>query len=121
MEARLPQEPAVNGGVLAGGVVVEDQVDVQIGGNGRVDAREKPTKFLGAMSDVARSDHGSSFHVQGGEERRRACVGRASPGAAATAAPSDPAPESDSSRPRKAPTRDRADAGTTRRCLGLCR
>lgn len=49
MKARVPLEPALYFGVLMGGVVIADQVEVPIDRDGLVDQTEKLEPFLGAM------------------------------------------------------------------------
>jgi hypothetical protein len=57
----MPRQPLPDGGVLVGGVVVEDGVDCFAGGNLALDCVEEP--------DAA--DHGPVEHVHGGEQGRR--------------------------------------------------
>lgn len=71
MEPRMPQQSAMDGGCFVGGVVIEDQMDVEIRRHGRVDAEQKLPKLLGAMARVAGPDDGPRFHIQRREERRR--------------------------------------------------
>jgi hypothetical protein len=56
-EAQVAQQPAFHGRGLVGGVVVWDQVDVQIGGDGGVDLSQELRELLLAVTAVQRSDH----------------------------------------------------------------
>ena len=49
MKERVPCQPALHFGVLMGGVVIADQVQLPVGRNGLVDETEKPKPFLMAM------------------------------------------------------------------------
>ena len=68
VKAGMAQHPPDNVGGLVGGVVIEDQVHVELGGNLLVDADEESLELSGAVAPVQRADHFSRGHVQGGEE-----------------------------------------------------
>src|SRR5208283_281035 len=53
MKARVPRQPALHFGVLMGGVVIADQVELSVGRDGLVDQAEKLEPFLMAMPLLA--------------------------------------------------------------------
>src|SRR4029078_10230648 len=69
VEARMPEQPPLDGRRFVGGVVVEDEMQVQVRRHRRLDAVQKLTKLLGTMPRVAGPDDGAGFYVQRGEER----------------------------------------------------
>jgi hypothetical protein len=58
-----------NLGVLVGGIVIHDQMDVEVLGNGVFDALEKAEKLLMPVSRPALGEDGSGGDIEGGEER----------------------------------------------------
>ena len=56
-EAGVFQEPLVNRGGLVGGVVVADEVEVQVLRDGGVDELEEPQELLVTMPAVGLGDH----------------------------------------------------------------
>ena len=54
MKARMPSQPALHFGVFMGGVVIADQVQLPVGGDGLVDQAEELEPFLMAMPLLAR-------------------------------------------------------------------
>ena len=71
MIARPPGQPALDGGGLVGGVVVQDKVHVEVRGYGRIDPVEEAPELRGPVPTVAGADDLSRLHVEGGEERGR--------------------------------------------------
>ena len=69
--ARPPGQPALDGGGLVGGVVVQDKVHVEVRGYGRIDPVEEAPELRGPVPTVAGADDLSRLHVEGGEERGR--------------------------------------------------
>ena len=67
MEARMRREPAPDLGRLVGGVVVEDQVQVEIGRCLLVDAFQKAQEFAMPMAGQAVADDHPGEHVERGE------------------------------------------------------
>lgn len=60
---------ALTGRRLVGGVIVEHQMDVEIGRHGLLDLRQEVAKFDPAVPLVAAADDPASGNVQGGEQR----------------------------------------------------
>jgi hypothetical protein len=50
-------------------VVVHDQVDIKILGDGRLDLPQEPQELLMSVPGLALADHLTGGHVQGGEQR----------------------------------------------------
>ena len=61
-------EPALDPGGLVGAVVVDDEVDLQIGGNVGVDVLEKAQELLVAVARLALGEDWASGDIQCGEE-----------------------------------------------------
>jgi hypothetical protein len=57
--------------MLVGSIVVENQMDFQLGVNGLVYPVEKPQELLMSMPRLAFTDHGPFEHIQRSEECRR--------------------------------------------------
>jgi transposase len=70
--ARPFGEPGFDRGRLVGGVVVDDEVDVESGRHGRIDGVEEASELAGAMSSVAAAEHVAGGDIKRGEQRRRA-------------------------------------------------
>ena len=68
MEAGTLGQPGTNLGVLMGAVVVDDQVEVQVLGDGFLDLAQKTQKFLVAMPRLALGDHLAGGHIQSREQ-----------------------------------------------------
>ncbi len=62
--ARVTRQPLTDGGMLMGGVVVEDRVNDLAGGNLALDGVEEADEFLMAMALHVAADHGSVENVQ---------------------------------------------------------
>src|SRR6516162_7294510 len=79
--ARVVGEPSFDGRRLVGGVIVEHQMDVEIGRHGLLDLREEVAEFDRAVTLVTAADDPAGDNVQGGEQRGRAvpCVIVAAP------------------------------------------
>src|SRR6202042_3989375 len=61
-------QPVADGGLLVGGVVVADHVDVQFSGHGLVDLAEEFQVLLVAVPAVELGDDGAVGDVEGGEQ-----------------------------------------------------
>src|SRR5215203_1703897 len=72
VEARVPREPSADLGMLVGGVVIDNQVQVQIRRGLAVDLIEEADELLVPVSAHALADHPPIQHVEGGEQGRRA-------------------------------------------------
>ena len=57
---------------LVGGIIVHDQMDIEIGRYGGVDGVEETAKLSCAVAPVAAAEHPASGNVECGEQRRRA-------------------------------------------------
>src|SRR5207244_3031745 len=68
--ALVPAEPGLNLGMLVGGVVVDDQVELPPGRGLAVDLVEKADEFLMPMARHALADDLAVEHVERGEQRR---------------------------------------------------
>src|SRR3954468_19706501 len=56
--------------MLVGGVVVDHQVQIEVGRRALVDDAEEADELLVAVPLGAMSDDGARLHVEGGEQRR---------------------------------------------------
>jgi len=74
LEARVARKPAMDGGGFVGGVVVDDEVDVEILGNGLVDGGEELAELDGAMPVMALAEYLTGFGIECGEQGRGAVV-----------------------------------------------
>src|SRR5580658_459345 len=72
VEPGVGGQPAVDRGGLVGGDVVEDDVDVQAGGDGFVDGGQELAELDGAVPGVQRPDHFPGGQVEGGVQVRGA-------------------------------------------------
>src|SRR5262249_8327662 len=72
VEARMPYEPAVNRWRFVGAVIVENQVDGQIGRYRGVDRLEELAELDRPVVPVQLPDDLPGLRIQGGEQRRRA-------------------------------------------------
>src|SRR5262249_41428647 len=123
MIPRALREPALDHGRLVRGVVVQGDVDVEIRRNGGVEGVEEFLEIDPPGPRQQTPEHPARLPGQPGR-RATSCRGArnhgfaAPPGPAAwaTAAGSDPAPESAPSRPRTAPGPCPADSDRARRC-----
>jgi hypothetical protein len=68
MEAAVAEQPLVHGGCLMGLQVVQDDVHVQLGGNGPVDLVQKGDEVGAGMAGADVGDHLAGGDLQGGEE-----------------------------------------------------
>jgi len=64
-------QPGLDLRMLVGGVVVDDQVNVEIGGHRRFDCAQEAEKLLMTVAWLALRQHLPGQHVQGREQRRR--------------------------------------------------
>jgi len=128
LEAGVLQQPVLDGGRLVGGVVVQDQVQVQVLRDGLVDQLEELQELLMPVAAVGLGDDRAAGQVEGGEQAGRAVadvvVGnrrwrRGQQGQAGGR--SGPGPGSGTSRPRTAPGRSPAGSCRGRRRRGPCR
>ena len=69
--ARVARQPSPNGGMLVGGVVVDDRVDRLSGRNLALDGVEEADELLMPMALHVAADHGSVEHVHRREQGRR--------------------------------------------------
>ena len=67
--ARVAGEPRFDGWRFVGGVVVEHQMDVEIGRHGLLDLRQEFAEFDRPVALVAAADDPTGGDVQGGEQR----------------------------------------------------
>src|SRR6516225_2262147 len=70
--ARVSSEPGSDWWCLVGGVIVEHQVDVEIGWHGLFDRGQEPAEFDCAVALVATADDPAGGDVKSGEQRGRA-------------------------------------------------
>ena len=63
------RQPGFDLGMLVGGVVVDDEMDVQGFGHVGVDVAQEGEDFLVPMASFALREHFAGGHVQGGEQR----------------------------------------------------
>ncbi len=111
MPTRSVRQPRLDLGVLVRGIVVHDHVDVQIGGDGLVNAAQERQKFLMPMSGFAFGQYRPVKQIERSKESRCAMadiivrhafrIANQTPSAASVA--SAPAPDTGSSRRHTAP------------------
>ena len=70
--ARVAGEPRFDGWRFVGGVIVEHQMDIEIGRHGLLDLREEVAEFDRTVTLVAAANDPAGGNVQGGEQRGRA-------------------------------------------------
>jgi hypothetical protein len=70
--AGVSSEPGSDRRCLVGGVIVEHQVDVEIGWHGLFDRGQEPAEFDGAVALVATADDPAGGDVKNREQRGRA-------------------------------------------------
>ena len=70
--ARVAGEPRFPGRGLVGGVIVEHEMDVEIGRHGLLDLGQELAEFDRAVTLVTAADDVAGSDVQGGEQRGRA-------------------------------------------------
>src|SRR5580700_2369344 len=68
MEARMAQEPALDGRGLMGAVIIEDQVQLQFIRHRGVDGGKEAAKLDRAMALMELTDHGAGLSVERGEQ-----------------------------------------------------
>jgi hypothetical protein len=87
LEPRMPVEPSPDLSVLARGIVVGDQMHVELLRRLDIDAVQEREPFLVAVSWHALTDHRAAGDIECGEQRRRpmalVVVGHGARGAAA--------------------------------------
>ena len=69
MPTRTACEPISDFGVLVGGVVVDDEMDVEPGWHVDLDVTQEGEELLMAMAGFALGDDRAVKHVEGGEQR----------------------------------------------------
>ena len=67
LEPGMFVQPGPHGGVFVGGVVVEDQVNPQLGGDLAVDGAQELHELLMTVPGQAPSDDRAGEHVKGGK------------------------------------------------------
>jgi hypothetical protein len=67
----MAREPSPHGGMLVGGVVVEDRVECLAGGNLALDGVEEADELLMLVALHVAADHGSVERVHRGEQHGR--------------------------------------------------
>jgi hypothetical protein len=72
LEARVLGEPGLHRLGLVSGVVVDDQVQVQMLARGGVDGLQEADELLGPMPRLALPDHRAGLDLERGEQRGRA-------------------------------------------------
>ena len=65
-------QPDLHLGRLVGGVVIENQMHVTLGGHGLVDLAQEFQELFCAMAGHAIADDLARFHIEGSEKRGRA-------------------------------------------------
>ena len=70
--ARVAGEPSFDGRRLVSGVIVEHQMNVEIGRHGLLDLREEVAEFDRTVTLIAAANDPAGGNVQGGEQRGRA-------------------------------------------------
>jgi hypothetical protein len=68
LEARPLRQPAANRGSLVGRVVVENEVDVQLRGNGGFDRIQESPEFHGAVPAMTLANDLAAHDLERGEE-----------------------------------------------------
>lgn len=71
MIAWMLDQPALDRRRLVRAVVIEDEVDVEVRGDLRIDRIQKLAEFPGAMSLLAAGDHCARRAIERGDERGR--------------------------------------------------
>lgn len=66
--AGVPREPSPDLGVFVRGIVVENQVDIEMGRNIGIDVREKGEEFLVSMPSLTLGEDVAGLHVECSEE-----------------------------------------------------
>src|SRR5260370_40659296 len=69
MNARSLAQPSPDEWRLVGGVVVDDEVDVEVRRDRGINGVEELAKLHGPMSAMTAADDGARLHVQRGKER----------------------------------------------------
>jgi hypothetical protein len=69
VSARTACEPSSGLGMLVGGVVVDDEMDVELGWHVSLDVTQEGEELLMAMAGFALGDDRAVKHVEGGEQR----------------------------------------------------
>src|SRR6202040_2088051 len=72
MKARMPLEPALYRGGLVGGIIIDDQMQVEIGQRPLVDGLEKAEELAMPVAGHAFADDGAVEHVERREQGRGA-------------------------------------------------
>jgi hypothetical protein len=68
VEARVAQQPALDGWGFVGAVVIENQVQFQLVWHGAVDGFEKAAKLDRAVAAMELADYGAGLGIQGSEQ-----------------------------------------------------
>ena len=71
MEAWVAFQPGSYTRMLMGSVVVDDQMQLQIGGHFGINAFQKANEFLVSVTGHAIADHSSVEHIESSKERSR--------------------------------------------------
>ena len=71
MIMRPPRQPRLDQFGFVGGVVIHDDMDIEIGGHAGVDFLQKRQKFLGSVALVTLADDKAGGNIQGREQRGR--------------------------------------------------
>jgi hypothetical protein len=75
VEARMPDQPAADGRSLVRGVVVQDEVDVELGRHLPIDALQELAELHCPVPAMELPDHFPAGNVEGGEQRGGAVTG----------------------------------------------
>src|SRR5271157_3008135 len=67
VEARPLRKPSAHLGMLVGGVIVHDQVDIQFGGNTGLQAAQERQELLMTMAGLALGKDSTRSNIQGSE------------------------------------------------------
>ena len=69
VEPPVPLQRGLHGGVIVRGVVVQDQMHLEVARNFAVDGLQEDQELLVPMAGQALTDHRAGQHVQRGEQR----------------------------------------------------
>src|SRR5439155_14105609 len=71
VESRMPLQPALDGGMFVGGIVVHDQMELFVIGGSIVDQPQEVKPLRMAVTLLAQADYFAVQSIEGGEQRSR--------------------------------------------------